>query len=341
MLTVILVVFLKKGALGYITAGLACNFTFSLISFLLLRRYVRPIIDVAKLKASLRYGLPLVPHTLAVWMFVLADRMILNKLVNTAETGFYSVGYQIGAAMNIVAMSINLAWSPFFMSQMKDKGDEAKGEVARFATYWITVMCFIFLLLSLFSREVTALLTAVPFHGAYKIVPLVALGFLFGGFYYVVVTPLFWLGKTAVIAMATVTGGLLNVGLCFLFIPEMEMMGAALATALSNLYLFLFIAFLSLRSFKMPYEYKRLAIIVVVTALCYLLSLPIPYISSNIYIAFAIKLPIIAIFPLLLILARFPELAEKKAVSELVKATTLSVRLRANTFFGRLRGTNK
>jgi O-antigen/teichoic acid export membrane protein len=340
ILTIVLVVVFKKGALGYITAGLASNFVFSLASLLLLRQYLSPIIDIAKLRTSLRYGLPLVPHMLGGWMFVLADRMILNKLVNTAETGLYSVGYQIGAAMNIVAMSINFAWSPFFMSQMKDKGDEAKGEVARFATYWVTVMCFVFLLLSLFSHEATALLTGQPYHGAYKIVPLVALGYLFGGFYYVVVNPLFWLGKTPLIAVATVTGGLLNVGLCFLFIPHMQMMGAALATALSNLYCFLFIAFFSLRSFKIPYEYKRLAIVLVITGMCYLLSLPVSHIG-NIYIAFAVKLPIIAAFPILLILARFPELAEKKAVGELVKTTMSSVRTRATNLFGRFKGTGK
>lgn len=337
MLAVVFVVFLKKDALGYIIAGLIANFVFSLFSFWLLRHYLSPIIDVSKLKHSLRYGLPLVPHMLGSWMFLLADRLILNNLVNTAETGLYAVGYLVGSALNLVAMAVNFAWGPFLFSQLKDRGDEAKVEISRFITYWILAMCFVFLLLSLFSREVLAVLSAAQYHGAYKVVTLIALGSLLTGFYFIVVNPLFWIGKTPLIAAATITSGLLNIGLNFALVPHMQMMGSALATALSCLYCFLFVAFFSLRSFPLPYEYRRLVTIAVATALCYLLTLPISHIN-NFYVAFAVKLPILVVFPLLLVLARFFEAAERKAAQELLRTGALRVYNSAGSLFGLLKG---
>lgn len=325
LLTIFFVVLLKKGALGYITAGLVSNFVFSLVSFWLLRSYLRPVIDTTKLKVSLRYGLPLVPHILGGWMMALADRIILNRLVDTAEAGLYSVAYTLGTGMNLVSMSINYAWAPFFMSQMKDRGDAAKVEIARFATYWVGAMCFVFLLISLFSREILAVLTASQYHVAYRVVPLIALGYLFTGFYYVVVNPLFWLGRTPLIAVGTITGGLLNVGLNFLFVPHMQMMGSALATALSNLYVFVFIAFFSLRLFSLPYEYKRLGIIIAATTLCYLLSIPAGELAS-IWIVLASKFVIVCMFPLLLLLMGFLKIEEKKALKAVFVAAVSRVR---------------
>lgn len=318
VLTIGLVVFEERGALGYIIAGLVSNLTFSVVSLWLLRYYLTPVIDVTKLKISLRYGLPLVPHMFAGWMYSLADRMILANLVNTAETGVYSIGYAIGNAMNLAAMSVNFAWSPFFFSLMRDKGDAAKSEVARFATYWIMGMCFIFLLLSIFSREIVTVFSAPQYHEAYRIVPLIALGFLFNGLYFVVANPLFWVGRTSAIAICTVTGGLLNVGLNFLLIPGMQMEGAAVATSLSHLYCLGFVACFSLRAFPLPYEYRRLFKIVAVTAICYLLALPIGRLEGF-WLPFVAKLPIVVAFPLFLSLAGLLDREEKKTLKAIVR----------------------
>jgi O-antigen/teichoic acid export membrane protein len=259
------------------------------------------------------------------WMMALADRLILNRFVDTAEVGLYSVAYTLGAGMNLISASINYAWAPFFMSQMKDRGDAAKVEIARFVTYWVGGMCFVFLLISLFSREILIVLTASQYHVAYRVVPLIALGYLFSGFYYVVANPLFWLGKTPLIAVATITGGLLNVGLNFLLVPHMQMTGSALATTLSHLSVFVLTAFFSLRSFSLPYEYKRLGLIIAATTLCYLLSIPVVDPASS-WIAFALKLAIVCIFPLLLLLMGFLKTEEKRAIKAVFVAAVLRVR---------------
>ena len=318
-LTVLLVVFLKQGALGYIGAMLISNAVFSVASLWLLRRHLALIFDLSKLKAALRYGLPLVFHSLGAWMFHTADRLLLNNLAGTAEAGLYTIGFQIGQGVNLVATVINFAWSPYFFSLMTDRGNAAKGEVGRFTTYWVMAMCFVFLLISVFSRELVALLAAASYREAYRVVTLVALGFLFGGLYYVVVNPLFWLGKTRIIATGTLSSGVLNVVLNLALIPHMQMIGSALATALSNLYCLLFIAFFSLRLFPIPYEYKRLSKIAAATIFCYLISLIIADLGGF-WIIFAAKLLLILTFFLILLLLKFFKEDEWEAGRKLVTA---------------------
>ena len=318
VLTIYLVVFQGQGALGYIKAGFINSIIFAGISLWMIRGYLIPVIDIKKLKISLRYSLPIVPHLFAGWMLTLADRLILNNLVGVAETGLYSAGYKVAMIMNMAAASVNFAWSPYLYSAMKDRGDSAKQEIARFATYWVMMMCFIFLIISIFSKEIIAIFTASPYHLAYKVVPLIVSGCLFQGFYYIVVNPLFWKGKTPIIAVATMASGILNIGLNFLFIPKLQMMGAALATALSFLFCFIFIGYFSLKYLPFPYEYRRLFKILVVTGLCCLLWLYIPS-PDNLWLSIVIKLFIVAGFPTFLVLTRFLKREEQEMIKNILQ----------------------
>jgi len=325
ILTILFVVVLRQGALGYLTAMLISNGVFSGISIWLLRQYLVFVVDRDKLKAGLRFGLPLIPHLVGTWMFHTVDRLMLTSMVNTAETGLYSIGFAIAQAVTLVASAVNYAWSPFFYAQMKDRGDAAKPDVAKFVTYWVLAMCFVFLLVSGFSQELVVLLAAASYRQAYQVVTLVALGLLFGGFYYVVVNPLFWLRKTPLIAAATLTSGLLNVVLNLLLLPRMQMMGAALATALSNVFCFLFIAFFSLRLLPVPYEYKRLSKVAATTTICSLLFWSASHLGGF-WVVLLAKLPIVLLFPALLLFLRFPQDDERQVVRRLVAAEVVRVR---------------
>jgi len=327
ILSIYFVVFLKKGALGFIAGGLISSFVFSLISMWLVRRHIVRAFDTNGLKASLKYGLPLVPHQIGTWMFNLSDRLILNKLISTSEVGLYSVGNRVSTLMHMVAMSINFAWSPFFFSIMKGDKEAAKKKITRLITYWIMVMCFTFLVTVFFSKELIIIFAAPEYRTSYRVVPLLALGYLFQGFYFVVVNPLFLLGNTYLVTIATITGGLLNIGLNFLFIPKMSMMGAALATAITYFYIFIFIAFFSIRLFKIPYEHKRIFKIIIITALFSSLLFPINYIDIF-WISLVLKILLTILFLLVFYFIPFLDVQEKSKI----KNITSKVKLNLNPF---------
>lgn len=313
--TIYFVVLLHQGALGYVKAMLFTNLMSASVALWVLRRYLKPTIKIEHLKTSFRFGLPLLPHMLAGWMLSAADRLILNNITGTVQTGIYSIGVQIGTAMSFVATSVNFAWSPFFFAQMKDKGEAARKDVVPFITYWIFLMCLVFTVFAAFSKEVVFVLAAPQYREAYHIVPLVALGFLFNGFYFTVVNPLFWKGKTFIISLATLTSGFLNVFLNLVLVPPLGMAGAALAGAFSNLYVFLLVAFFSIRAFPLPYEFRRILTTFAVTALCVALALMVPF--ADIRLSIAAKIAIIVAFPALHLAAGFLNQREKAGIRSL------------------------
>ena len=318
LLIIYLVVFQNQGTLGYILAILINNIIFAGISFWTLRNYLIPTIDIIKLKTSLRYGLPLVPSLFAGWMLVSADKLILNDLIGTYEVGLYSIGHKIGVGMNLLIASINFAWIPYFFMAMKSKNSSAKKEVSGLVTYWVIVICVVFLLFSIFSKEIVSIFVSSQYYLAYKVIPLIALAYLFGGFCSIAIGPLLWKGKTFTILVATITSGILSVTLNFFLIPKFQMMGAALVMAISFIYYFSFIFHFSLKTSLLCYEYRRLFKIFTVTILCYLIAFFFLK-TENFWFSIFLKLCVITMFPIFLYFLNFWKEEEKNVVRNVLK----------------------
>lgn len=327
-LTIALVVVYRQGALGYLTAGLMSNAAFGLVALFLLRGHWVPHFSWAMLWSSLRFGLPLVPETIGAWMFSVADRIMLSTLVNTSQAGLYSLGFQIANLVGLVSTAMNFAWRPYFFTELSDHGDEAKTRLARLATYWMLAMCVVCLLASGFAREIVGLLTPLPYHTSYTVVPIVAIGLLFGGIYYIFVNSLYWLGKTVQVATATVVSGALNVGLNLLLLPRMQMLGAALATALANLFLLLVVAAIAVRVFPFPYEYRRMTKLIGAFALSQVLLLLAGRVGDY-PVQLVAKIMAVGSFPVaLLFVLRFPTAVEAQYLRRLAALDWLHHRRR-------------
>ena len=71
-----------------------------------------------------RFGLPLVPTALFLWVTNFSDRFFLVKLTDTAEVGLYSVGVRVASAMVLLLTAFRTAWPAFAYSIESD--EEAK-----------------------------------------------------------------------------------------------------------------------------------------------------------------------------------------------------------------------
>ena len=314
VLILLLVVVQRLGAFGYILAGMISNFVLAVVSVWMLRAYIISKFDLPKLIASLRYGLPLLPGLISSWLLISADRFILNYLVDSSEVGIYSVGYKISMSMNLLVSSIGIAWMPYFYEMMKGTTENSKKEVARFITYWILVLCFSSLLLSIFSKEVIYIF-APSYYSAFKIVPLVVLGYLLGGFCTILINPLLWKGKTSIVTIATMLSGLLNIGLNFILIPRYLMTGSALSLVLSFLFYLIFIGYYSMKIMPLGYEYGRISKVLAVTILCYLMWYYLPE-NNIIWVGVLCKIIIIVMYFLVLLLTKFFGSEEKATINK-------------------------
>lgn len=320
VLSIYFVVFLKEGALGRLRGQVYVQGAFAVLALFLLGRELVPRISLQKLRAALKYGLPLVPHNLSGWIMSLLDRLILGGYQGLSSVGVYNVGYALGGVMGVIATAFNLAYSPYFMKKLTQQGEKARTAIARVATLWTTIMIFLALALSTFSWEIVHLMTPSSYHDAWRVVPIVTLAFLCQGMYFLSVAPLFYNKKfTRYVPIASLTGGGINILGNFLLIPRYGMMGAAWATAVSYSVMFVIAHLLGKKAYSVPYEYAKIRMTLAIGAVLFGTTYGIGQLGFEWWVRGLLKLVVVlAYFPLLLWCKVFEWRRVKQLVGEVL-----------------------
>lgn len=253
--TLTLVVALDKGALGVIVG----NFTGTLVVYVLLLGYRREQlglqVDRDLLRAMNRYGLPLVPSALMLWVTNFSDRFLLLKLADSAEVGLYSVGVRVASAMALLLTAFRMSWPPFAYSIEDDR--EAKATYSFVLTYVMTFMTWIATGLTLLSPWLVDLIAAPEFSRSSDVVgPLAFSVVLFSG-YVVVAIGLGRTKRTQFNWVVTGAAAIVNVGLNVTLIPRYGMMAAAFATLAAYATMFVGMVWWARRVFPVSWQWRR------------------------------------------------------------------------------------
>src|SRR2546429_9988922 len=120
--TILLVVVFDKGPLGVLVG----NVTGTLIVYAALLLYSRHALglqfDRSLYRAMNRFGLPLVPSAVALWLTNFSDRFFLVKLSGTHEGGLYSIGVRVASALVLLFAPLRPAGPAFASSIDDDRG---------------------------------------------------------------------------------------------------------------------------------------------------------------------------------------------------------------------------
>ena len=255
--TILLVVVLEEGPIGVIVG----NFIGTLIVYVGLLAYRREQLglewDGALLREMNRFGMPLVPSGLFLWVLNFSDRFFLVKLSGAREVGLYSVGVRFASAIILLLAAFRTAWPAFAYSIEDD--DEAARTYAFVLTYLVVITSWISLALGVLAPWLVQLLTTESFYDAESVVaPLSFAAVAFGG-YIVVVVGIGRVRRTRSNWIITGAAAALNIALNLLLIPEFGMMGAAVATVGAYATLFLGMAWKAQQVFPVPYQWRRVA----------------------------------------------------------------------------------
>lgn len=233
-LVVALIVFARLSLVGALMGQLISGAVILVVALVIALRTGGFSFDLTQLRASLSFGLPLVPHALSAWALKLMDRWLIAIFIGLTPTktlaaiGAYSLGYQIGSIVTIVLTSFNSAWSPYFFSV----GDEEFGP--RLHREMTTIVMLGLLIIgvgiSTLSVEVVHVVARRGYDGAADVIPIVVLGALLQALYTMFVTVVFHTKRTRRIALLTFGSALVNLIMNVLLIPPLGILGAAWAT---------------------------------------------------------------------------------------------------------------
>ncbi|UCD38033.1 MAG: oligosaccharide flippase family protein [Fidelibacterota bacterium] len=300
-LNIYFIVVLRLGIAGLVMAKLILSGVFALVYFVVLMPDLRFVFSTDMLRRMLAFGAPMVPAGLAELVMVSANRYFLQHYSTTEEVGLYSLGYTIGMVMSLVVGSIQLAWPAQMFTIAKQP--DAKRQFGRILTYYVMVLGFIGLSVSVLAHEILVVMTTPDFYRAATVVPFIIIAYIFFGIRNMTNTGLAIRNKMKYVPPIVITAAALNIGLNFVLIPQHGMLGAAWATVVSYLFLVTVNTAVNLRFWHVPYEYPRLLKVAAAWAIVYGLSLAIPI--GNLWVSGGLKIALLVCFPVVLFLLRF------------------------------------
>jgi len=254
---IIFVVLLKQGAYGQMLSTLiAAGVMAFVVLFLVLRRWFVPKLCWSHIVEGLKYGLPIVPHTLSAWALSAADRIVLQQFVSLHDIGLYNFSRQISMAMQVLTSAINQAWAPHYY-QMMAKGQNPDKHLVRVVSFYIAGIGGLCLAASLFMPEFFNLFLPESYQpGVIYTAPLLV-GYFFLGMYYFASAPLFNFKKTNIIPLLSGGSALVNVLLNVWFVPTHGAYVAAWNALIGYALLMVSSAVIARKYQKIPYPYFK------------------------------------------------------------------------------------
>ena len=264
-LNIYLIAVLRMGVAGAIWSMLAVAVGVALVLSGWTLRRTGVGFDLGMAKAMLRYGLPLIPASLCLLTIQASDRFFLRGLTSLSEVGIYALGYKFAMMLGVLVTGpLMLIWTTYIFEIAKRP--QAPAIYARALTYYALAAVAFALPLCLFGRELLALVATPHYLAAYRVIPLVALGFGFLGCASVMEVGIYLRRRTGVRLGNMATAAAANLGLNWLLVPRLGGMGAAWA-AMGALGLLAVLTYVTCRRlYPVPYELGRLARLAAVTA---------------------------------------------------------------------------
>ena len=270
------------------------------------------------LREAIAYGFPQVPHGLLSQTQSAADRFLLGLYMPLSQVGVYLIGHTIAGVIKFYPVAFESAWMPFAYDSMQRQ--DAKRLFARMATYACTVLVFLALAVATLAGPVVALLLPADYRDTSRLVPVLVAGMTVQALAWFLATSLNVAKQTRVYPLITAVGAATSVAANVILIPRYGMYGAAVAFVISQCAATGATAYFAQRAYHIPYEGGRLAQAVGVAAVTYGATLLVA--SAAAWQTLAIRLALLAIFPIGLYVVRFFEPHE---LSE-VRAWVASVR---------------
>ena len=241
LLNILFLIPLQMGVLGYVLSVVVADALITLFLFLYARLYrdLRPrFFRRTTARSLLAYSVPMIPTTIFWWITSVSDRYLVEHFCGDTVNGLYSAAYKIPTLLTLLCAVFIEAWQ---LSAVRDsEGQEER--IPFFSRVYRGFQGLMFLACSgliAFSQIGTDILFADSYAEAWVYIPVLLIATVFSS----IVTyfgSVYFVAKKSVLSFLTsMLGAVTNIILNLILIPTYGGQGAALATLISYLVVFL------------------------------------------------------------------------------------------------------
>lgn len=266
----------------------------------------------------IKFGVPFLPTTLFMYVIKNADRYCLGLNVSLNDLGVYALAAKIGMMGMLLCMDPFLkVWSPFlFENYPKPEGQVI---ISRVLTLFTAVACFVAVGLAVVSPIALPLVTGSQYEPAFPLIPVTALATVFYGLSNLADAGILISKKTQykplIFGLASVIAVIANLVL----VPLFGIWGAAFASVISMAGLIAVNLHFANRFYRLPVDWPKIAVILVVTIGTYLVCDAIFLMYGKALIGQAASLAALLVFPVLLWFGGLFSLEELRGMAGILK----------------------
>jgi len=240
-----------EGALLALLGG-SC-ITFILFAPILIKNISLPHFSTLYLKDMLHLGIRFFPAALFFMCMALLDRYLLwfcldgDSGLKENAIGAYSVGAKFASVPMLLISAFNLGWQPFYLTNGVDVNAIKKYQkVGTIFTIMVLSVAWIVAIIMPIIGELNIPYTTTPIIGGHysnftSVIPIILISHVFYALYIINMPSIYLCNKQNWSPLFRMAGALMNIILNIILIPIYGIQGAAIATALSYGFMFIFL----------------------------------------------------------------------------------------------------
>lgn len=274
--TIFLVVRLKLGAYGRITGnafGLAIIFLTCYI-FIYAKEFKLKFSKIA-LKYAVEFGFPIVIHLLMGTIHSFIDRLMLEHYMPISELGIYTLGASLANVLRIVISGFDQAYQPSYYELMNSKQTNKEEKITQTFTIYLSLITAITCIGLLLGGPFLRIFAGRSFIRVINIFPYLLVAAYFSSYCNFFASPIFYFKKTSLLPYISGSSAIVNILLNLILIPLYGIIGSALATCISHVWISLYYYFIGNKLFKVRWPWKYIGFSNLIVILSLLLSVKV------------------------------------------------------------------
>lgn len=232
---IVLLIYFKMGLVGYLTSSVLGNTVGCFVSLCAIKsfRFVHNELPKNIKSEMLKYSIPLIFNGIAWWMNASIDKYFIVAMLGASSNGIYAVASKIPSILSMVLTIFMQAWNLSAIREYKSEDrDTFYSESYNLINAVLIVGASVLILMNILLSE---LLLKKEFFVAWQYSSILLLSGVFSGMGSFVGSIFSAAKKSMIFAVSTVAAAIVNLVLNYLTIPIWGLYGAAIATAVSFL----------------------------------------------------------------------------------------------------------
>ena len=217
---------------AYLAGYLIASATAALTGIALSRAFREGLASRRILRAALAIGLPTIPHSIAILVLALGDRLIIQAFDGSGEVGRYQVAYALGGLSIMILSAVQNAWVPLTFGAEEHARWSALAQTSALVTRLAALLVGGLALASPLLLRILAPAGYDP-EDLDSVVAIVALAGLPWAIYLPMSQVMFWERRTKPLLWVTPSAAVANLILVVILLPPFGLEGAAAATCLA------------------------------------------------------------------------------------------------------------